>query len=204
MQVDIKIQKRIKKCFDYYEKNVIPVIKNCSNVTQRDYWFHWLYTHTDSVVFRGIYYALCLNENPIPVIFACAFHDLARTDDEYNETHWERAVPIAKEIMERFWEVLNDNQKESIIYAVENHTIWLKAPDYIQARDYISACLWDADRTRLWWIYWYEENLMLTDEAKRVASWDAEEFLKFQNECLGRNLDEDREWIILRITKANS
>lgn len=196
MQVDIVMKQKIKEYFDYYEKDVIPVIKRCLKVTQSDFWFHGFFTHTDSVVFRGIYYALYLNENPVPVIFACAFHDLARTDDEYNEIHWERAVPIAEEIMENFSDVLSEDQKKSVIYAVKNHTVWLKAPDYIQARDYISACLWDADRTRLWWMYWYDENLMSTDEAKRIASWNAEEFLKFQNECLGRDLDEDREWVL--------
>lgn len=196
MQVDIVMKQKIKEYFDYYEKDVIPVINRCLQVTQSDFWFHGFFTHTDSVVFRGIYYALCLNENPVPVIFACAFHDLARTDDEYNETHWEMAVPIAEEIMENFSDVLSEDQKKSVIYAVKNHTVWLKAPDYIQARDYISACLWDADRTRLWWMYWYDENLMSTDEAKSVASWNAEEFLKFQNECLERDLDEDREWVL--------
>ena len=204
MQVDILIRQKIKEYFDYYEKTIIPVIKICAAVTQTDYWFHWLYTHTDSVVFRGIYYALCLNEDPVPVIFACAFHDLARTDDEYNEIHWERAVPIAKEIMRKFSGVLIDSQKESILYAVKNHTVWLKAPDFIQPIDYISACLWDADRTRLWWIYWYEPSLMCTDEAKKIASWDANEFLKFQNECLWRDLTEDREEIFLHIAKTGS
>ena len=204
MQVDIVIKQKIKEYFDYYEKNIIPVIKNCTAVTQTDYWFHWFYTHTDSVVFRGIYYALCLDENPIPVIFACAFHDLARTNDEYNEIHWERAVPIAKEIMESFSDILTWEQKESIVYAVKNHTIWLKAPDYVQARDYVSACLWDADRTRLGRIYWYKEEFMSTDEARKIASWDAKEFLVFQNECLWRELDEDREEILPRFVKISS
>ena len=140
-----------------------------------------------------------MNENPLPVIFACAFHDLARTDDEYNEIHWKRAVPIAENIMENFSDVLTDSQKASILYAVENHTIWLKAPDYIQAPDYISACLWDADRTRLWWIYWYQEDLMCTDEAKKIALWDAKEFLRFQNECLWRDIDDDREEVFCRV-----
>lgn len=204
METNNDIKESIRKYFDFYEQNVIPAIKSNSKVTQKDCGFHWLYTHTDSVVFRWIYYALCLDKDPIPVIFACAFHDLARTDDEYNETHWERAVPIAKEVMEAFSDILTDNQKESVLYAVENHTIWLKAPDYVQARDYVSSCLWDADRTRLWWIYWYEASLMSTDEAKRVASWKAKDFLKFQNECLGRDLNEDREEIFLRIAKINS
>lgn len=195
------IKHDIRKYFDFYEQEVLPIIKSNNRVTQRDYWFHWLCTHTDAVVFRGIYYALYLNENPTPVIFACGFHDLARTDDEYNETHWERAVPIAREIMDSFSGVLTDTQKESIIYAVENHTIWLKAPDYIQPFDYISVCLWDADRTRLWWIYWYEPSLMSSEEAKKIASWDAKDFLRFQNECLWRDLDDDREWILWRIFK---
>lgn len=203
MQVNITIKQEIKKYFDYYEKDVIPVIRRCPLVTQTDFWFHWFYTHTDSVVFRWIYYSLCLKENPVPVIFACAFHDLARTDDEYNEIHWEKAVPIAYEIMKSFSNVLLDNQKKGIIYAVKNHTVWLKAPNYVQSYDYVSACLWDADRTRLWWIYWYEPGLMSTDEARRIASWNAEEFLKFQNECLGRNLDEDREEILLHLVKTN-
>jgi hypothetical protein len=194
----------VRKYFDFYEEHILPVIKSNNKVTQTDYWFHGLYTHTESVVFRGIYYALCLNENPIPVIFACAFHDLARTDDGYNEIHWERAVPIAKDIMEKFSDILTVSQKNSIIYAVENHTIWLKAPNFVGPLDYISACLWDADRTRLWWIYWYEPSLMSTDEAKRVASWRAEDFLKFQNECLGRDMSEDREEILWRIVKTNS
>ena len=106
--------------------------------------------------------------------------------------------------MEEFSNILTLKQKESIIYAVKNHTVWLKAPDYVQARDYVSACLWDADRTRLWWIYWYEASLMSTDEAKKIASWDINEFLEFQNECLGRSLHEDREWILSHITKINS
>ena len=186
----------IYKYFDFYEDKILPVIQSNNEVTQTDYGFHGLYTHTDSVVFRGIYYSLSLNENPVPVIFACAFHDLARTDDEYNEIHWEKAVPIARNIMEKFSDILIDNRKESIVYAVENHTIWLKSPDYIQPRDYISVCLWDADRTRLWWIYWYKPSLMITDEAKKIASWDTKEFLEFQNECLWRDLNEDREWVL--------
>ncbi len=139
----------------------------------------------------------------MPVIFACAAHDLARTDDEYNEIHWERAVPLVNGIMESFSDILTEEQKENIVYAVKNHTIWLKAPNYVQARDYVSACLWDADRTRLWWIYWYEESLMSTGEAKRIASWDAREFLKFQNECLWRDMEEDREWILPCIVKRD-
>ena len=113
---------KIRKYFDFYEQQVIPAIKSNDKVTQTDFWLHWLYTHTDSVVFRWIYYALCLREDPLPVIFACAFHDLARTDDIYNEIHWKNAVPIVKEIMKAFSDILSDDWQRSIIYAVENHT----------------------------------------------------------------------------------
>lgn len=136
MQFDGDMSCEVRKYFDFYENKVLPVIKSNGKVTQRDLWVHWLYTHTDSVVFRGIYYALCLGENPVPVVFACAFHDLARTDDGYNEIHWERAVPIAEDIMESFSNILTEQQKKGIIYAVKNHTIWLKAPDFIQPLDY--------------------------------------------------------------------
>ena len=190
MTFNDEMKREVRKYFDFYEQQVLPVIKSNNKVTLSDFWFHWLYTHTDSVVFRWIYYSLCLNKNPTPVIFACAFHDLARTDDEYNEIHWEKAVPIAKQIMEHFLDILTDNEKESIIYAVKNHTTWRKAPDYI------SACLWDADRTRLWWIYWYKKEFMTTDEAKIISSSSAIDFLRFQNECLWRNLDTDYEWVL--------
>jgi hypothetical protein len=33
------------------------------------------------------------------------------------------AVPIAEEIMENFSDVLSEDQKKSVIYAVKNHTV---------------------------------------------------------------------------------
>jgi hypothetical protein len=87
MLVNDEIKQEIKKWFNFYEAEIIPVVKAIPEVTQFDYGFHGFYTHTDSVVFRGIYYALYLGENSVPVIFACVCHDLARVDDEYNEVH---------------------------------------------------------------------------------------------------------------------
>jgi hypothetical protein len=63
-----------------------------------------------------------LNEDPIPVIFACACHDSARTEDGYNEIHGEMAVPIVKKLVGQFSDILTDDQKNSIVYAVKNHT----------------------------------------------------------------------------------
>ena len=180
----------IRKYFEFYEKDILPKLKTIPWVTQGDFWMHWLLTHTDSVVFRGIYYAVCLWEDPMPVIFACALHDSARTDDDYNEIHWERAVPNVYNLLEILPNILNKEQIESVIYAVKNHTTWMNAPDYI------SACLWDADRTRLARMYWYKEKFMSADEAKEVSQWSASEFLVFQNKCLWRKLSEDREMVL--------
>ena len=197
MKVDTKIKQKLRELFEFYENDIIPVLRSFPEITQSDYGLHWFYTHTDSVVFRWIYYSLCLNEDPIPVIFACACHDIARTDDEYNEIHWERAVPIVKKLVDKFSDILTDGQKESIVYAVKNHTTWMSLPDYIPAPDYISACTWDADRTRAWWILGYKEEFMSTDEWKCITSWNPRDFLEFQNECLWRELFEDREWVLV-------
>ena len=93
--------------------------------------------------------------------------------------------------MKAFSDILSDDWQRSIIYAVENHTTWVDAPDYI------SACLWDADRTRVSWMYWYNESFLTTDESKLVASWSIRKFLEFQNECLNRELHDDREDVLL-------
>ena len=38
---------------------------------------------------------------------------------------------------------------------------------------------------------------MSTDEAKKISSSPAIDFLNFQNECLWRNLDVDYEWVLI-------
>ena len=186
------MEEQLKKFFSFYQNEVLPKIKTIKEVTQTDYWYHWLLTHTEWVVFRWTYYALSIGENPIPVIFACASHDLARTNDQYNEFHWPNAVPIVTKLMNMFWDLLTNQEKEQIKYAVKNHTTWKKAPDYI------SACLRDADRTRLSWTLWYEGKFFNTEIAKKIASQDAKIFLEMENECLWRKKNDDREWILER------
>ena len=63
-------------------------------------------------------------------------------------------------------------------YAIKNHTIGTIAPDYV------SACLRDADRTRLSRECWYKEKFFNTEIWKKIASWSSEDFLKFQNTIL--------------------
>ena len=172
------MEKELLKYFNFYREKLLPVIRSNTSVTQKLYWYHWLLTHTKSVVFRWIYYALSLKENPYPVIFACAWHDLAREEDWDDLYHWPNAVPIITEIMEKFNDILTTEEKEMVKYAIKNHTIGTIAPDYV------SACLRDADRTRLSRECWYKEKFFNTEIWKKIASWSSEDFLKFQNTIL--------------------
>ncbi len=164
---------KIRHYFNFYIENVYPlVVQRC---TQKMCGMHGLDTHTAAVVFRGIDYALSMKYDPVPVIFACAFHDMARTNDSFDMQHGKNAVPMAISIMNQF--KIPQQTQESIIYAITNHTIGIAAPDYI------SACLWDADRTRLSWLYGYDAKYFNTMRAKQIASSQYEAYQKFQQKC---------------------
>lgn len=165
----------IQKYFNFYQTRVLPHVELCA--TQSPDGCHALHKHTASVVFRGIDYAMSLNKNPIPVIFASAFHDMARTHDAWDTAHGANAVDGAKKIMKFFSDILSTNDMEKIIYAIINHTTGTRAPDYV------SACLWDADRTRLSWLYGYDAGFFNTERGKYVASHDWKNYIDFQKQC---------------------
>ena len=177
-------ENQIRQYFDFYEKEILPKVEELA--TQKKEGYHGLYTHTKSVVFRAIDYALELGKNPIPVIFAAVCHDMARTHDFYDEHHGENATPLVQKIMAQFPEKLTKEEQSSILYAIQHHT------SGTQAKDYIAACLWDADRTRLSWERGYHEEFFNTDYAKKVASGDEYEYCAWQNQVL-RTSDENRE-----------
>ena len=153
---------QVQKYFNFYIKELLPHIEICS--TQNKDGCHAVHTHTSAVVFRGIDYALSLDKNPVPVVFASAFHDMARTHDGWDTNHGENAVPGAKKIMQNFQNILTEQDVKNIIFAIANHTTGKIAPDYV------SACLWDADRTRMSWVYGYNAKHFNTERAKYVAS----------------------------------
>ena len=181
---------KFKEYFDFYQNEILPKINKMPEVTQKDYWYHWLLTHTEWVVIRWIFFALSMNMNVYPVIFACAWHDLARVNDWHDELHWPHAVPIISKLMDMFDDLLTKEEKERVKDAVKNHTIWVLAPDYI------SACLWDADRCRLAWEWTFYERYFNTEIWKEIASQDAKKFIEFQNECLWRDLKTDKEGVV--------
>lgn len=177
---------QIRKYFDFYQKKVLPVVKKYATQPLKGY--HGLEEHTDAVVFRAIDYALELEQNPMPVIFAAACHDMARTHDLYDEDHGPNAVPLAKKVMAKFPDKLTEDEQFSVCYAIKNHTLGT------QTNDYVAACLWDADRTRLAWERGYHEHYFNTAYAKKKASGNAKEYIAWQNEILGRT-NKDREGI---------
>ncbi len=161
--------------FKFYLENVKPLVAEIC--TQKMNGMHGLDTHTNAVVFRGIDYALSLRQNPTPVIFACAFHDMARIDDGLDLEHGKRAIPMAIKIMKQFPNLLDKETRLNIMSAVLNHTTGTTAPDYI------SACLWDADRTRLAWKYGFESKFFNTLRGAHVASNYFLRYLEFQRKC---------------------
>lgn len=174
---------KIRNAFSFYKSEILPLILDNPKVTQKKEWYHGLYTHTQNVVFRGICYAVSLWEDPIPVVFACACHDLARINDEYNEEHWKNAIPVTMEIINNKNFNLTEEQKRQVIEAVENHTTWVKATNYV------AACLRDADRTRLSRERGYNEKFFNTEQGKKVASQKMftkgrREFKEFENKCI--------------------
>lgn len=144
-------------------KHVMPKIAKITR--QEKFGYHGL-EHTEQVVLFGIEYALAEKVKPLPVILACALHDCARQSDEYNTTHGPACEPIARAFLKRHRFDITDEDTEKIIFAIVNHTTGKKAPDSI------SACLWDADRTRLSWENGYNERFFSTKRAKEVASLD--------------------------------
>ncbi len=164
----------IEKAFNFYLKNLKPLVAKTGS--QQKTGMHGLDTHTNAVVFRGIDYSLHMGYDPIPVIFACAFHDMARTEDEGDTDHGKRAVPMAIKIMKQFPYLLDPETRLSVLSAVLNHT------NGRTAQDYISACLWDADRTRMAWYYGYDDKFFNTSRGKYVAQhW--KKYIEFQRFC---------------------
>ena len=112
-------ESKIREYFDFYQTKVLPEVEKLA--TQKKEGYHGLHTHTDAVVFRAIDYALELGQNPMPVLFAAACHDMARTHDFYDEMHGENALPMAQKIMHKFKNELTDSEKQSVLLAIKYH-----------------------------------------------------------------------------------
>ena len=152
---------RLKPAFDFYLEKLNPLLRESYSYGLSG--MHGLDTHTTSVVFRGIDCALHLGCEPMPVVFACALHDAARKNDNFDTEHGKNAVPIAIKVMKQFPDLIDKETRLKILSAIMNHTDGKFAPDYI------SACLWDADRVRMAWQYGFDEKFFNTERGKYIA-----------------------------------
>ncbi len=141
---------------------VMPAVQQ---VSKQSVWGYHGLEHTEQVVLFGIDYALATGANPLPVILACALHDCTRTTDKYDITHAVSAELVAREFLEQHQFNLSPKETEQILSAIVHHT------EGRDAQDLISACLWDADRTRLSWQYGYHPLFYSTERGKEVAQY---------------------------------
>jgi hypothetical protein len=116
---------------------------------------------------------------------------MARENDGWDFEHGINAIPMAQKAMDKIGDI-SDDVRKSIIYAVKEHSVGKIAPDYI------SACLWDADRTRLAWDLGYDPRFFATNRAKLVASRNPDEYIAFMR----RNMSQYAQRIITNIGKA--
>ena len=176
--------------YKFYIDIIIPIIKSLkeklkgteNEILQEDEDFnHWFNKHTKNVVIRGIFYALMLWIDPLPVIIAWATHDLKHINIPWgwDRKHWPQALPLVDIVIDEYnkiWdEKIDDETRKQIKYAVENHMSDHWEPD---SRP-ISQCLNDADRTRLARRDGYNPKYFSTDACKVIASWKKENFIKY-------------------------
>ncbi len=178
------------KYFNFYTDTIVPIISDLKKklvgteyeiLQHDDDMNHWFNQHTKNVVIRWIFYALIKWIDPIPVVIACATHDLKHINIPWwwDKKHWPQAVPLVDIVVDEYnkvWtEKIDKKTVEQIKYAVENHMSDHWEPDSMP----IAQCLDDADRTRIAWRDWYTEKFFSTDAAKILADWKKCEFIKY-------------------------
>ena len=186
----IEFKWKMIEYFDFYNNRIIPIIRRLkkelkgteNEILQHNKGYnHWFNTHTKNVVIRWIFYALLKWINPVPVIIACATHDLKNTNIPWgwDKNHWYQALSLVDLVVKEYnkiWaEKIDKKTKNKIKYAVKNHMSDHWEPD----SEPIAQCLNDADRTRLAWSDSYQEKYFSTDVAKIIANWKKREFIRY-------------------------
>ena len=178
---DIKQQQFEEQFVNYakiYEELIMPEIKNIS-MQANNRSTHGI-GHTEMVGLRAIDYALHLNKNPLPVMIAAGLHDCARQNDNQESDHAHNAEPITREFIKNWNQKypqynIDEQTTEHIVFSITNHTDGKVNPN----NNYISQCLWDADRTRLSWQSRFRPQYLSTQRALTVASYPIVEQEKY-------------------------
>ncbi|MCL2331044.1 MAG: hypothetical protein FWC61_00680 [Proteobacteria bacterium] len=156
--------------FKFFETVALPAVMDISPITLTG--SHGI-EHTHGVGRFSLDVSLSLDYNPVPALFAAALHDCARQHNAYDEEHGPNAVPVAKKLFAgKLGDWLGKAEQKSVIIAIRDHTIGMNA------KNPISAALWDADRIRLSWSWGYEPEYFSTNEGRRIAGlpmakWDS-------------------------------
>ncbi len=151
-------------------KEILPKIKEVTN--QPEYGYHGL-SHSQQVGLFSIELALSVRQDPMPVLLAAALHDCARTDDEYCERHGPMCEPIARRFLKENYPNILPIDVERIVNAIKLHTVGMNA------KDFISACLWDADRIRLSWALGYDSKFFSTPYGMKLGALSLSEQNKY-------------------------
>ena len=169
----------------YYTKifyqDILPKLKKISK--QTEFGYHGL-THTEQTVLYGLDLAITCAYDPMPVMLACALHDIRRTNSAQSDDHASKAVPFARKFLYENYPMLPYATVEEIINAIKNHS------DGKIAKDLTAACMWDADRIRLSWDGIYRPEYFTTLTGKYIADLPPlakEAYIKRQNNMLIEN-----------------
>ena len=171
--------------------DIFPKIKKISK--QPDFGYHGL-SHTEQTVLFGLDIAITCTHDPMPVMLACALHDIYRTNNDKCHRHGAHAVPFARKFLAQNFPRMHKNTIEEIVGAVKHHT-----DGQIARRDLTAACMWDADRIRLAWIEGYNSAYFSTSYGRQLASMSKSacaEYITKQNEFLIRHKFKTAEQII--------
>lgn len=100
------------------------------------------------------------------IIFACAFHDCARINDEDDPEHGERALPIIDKFFALYTHFdVTEEEIDLIKDAVKNHTSTMPGT----TDNPVLKVLADADRIRISQDYGYDEKYFNYEYSKTLA-----------------------------------
>lgn len=153
--------------------DILPKIRKIS--TQPEYGYHGL-THTEQTVLYGLDIAITCGHDPLPVMLACAMHDIRRKDNTIDTNHGANAVPFVRKFISENYPRLHLNTIEEIIGAIKHHS-----DGQIARHDLTSACMWDADRIRMAWDGRYNASFFSTMAGRQLAELGADAQKKYMH-----------------------
>ena len=120
--------------------------------------------HVQDSVLMALDCAIVCKCDPLPVILACAFHDIMQSDTTLTPDHGALAVPYAYNFITQNFPKMHVGTIDSILNAIKKHSGTQRAPDIT------AACAWDGDRIQKAWQDIYKYELLNTHNGQNLAS----------------------------------